>query len=84
MNTSPELSQLIASRIRADVRAMHAYAVQDAAGLLKLDAMENPYTLPPLRAPGRSQPFRAWTGRSCCWRAMAYSCKPEQDNGSTR
>ena len=26
---------------------MHAYAVQDAAGLLKLDAMENPYALPP-------------------------------------
>ena len=26
---------------------MHAYAVQDATGLLKLDAMENPYTLPP-------------------------------------
>ena len=47
MNTSPELSHVIASRIRADVRAMHAYAVQDAAGLLKLDAMENPYTLPP-------------------------------------
>ena len=26
---------------------MHAYAVQDAAGLVKLDAMENPYALPP-------------------------------------
>lgn len=26
---------------------MHAYAVQDARGLLKLDAMENPYGLPP-------------------------------------
>ncbi len=26
---------------------MHAYAVQDATGLLKLDAMENPHTLPP-------------------------------------
>ena len=25
---------------------MHAYAVQDSAGLLKLDAMENPFTLP--------------------------------------
>jgi histidinol-phosphate aminotransferase len=33
--------------IRADVRSMHAYAVQDAAGLVKLDAMENPYTLLP-------------------------------------
>ncbi len=26
---------------------MHAYAVQDARGLLKLDAMENPHRLPP-------------------------------------
>jgi histidinol-phosphate aminotransferase len=33
-------------RIRADVQSMHAYAVQDATGLLKLDAMENPYGLP--------------------------------------
>ncbi len=31
---------------RAEVRAMHAYHVQDAAGLIKLDAMENPFTLP--------------------------------------
>ena len=39
------------ARIRSDVQAMHAYAVQDAAGLVKLDAMENPHTLPPaLRA----------------------------------
>ncbi|WP_198969555.1 pyridoxal phosphate-dependent aminotransferase [Xylophilus sp. ASV27] len=34
-------------RIRRDVQSMHAYAVQDAAGLLKLDAMENPHCLPP-------------------------------------
>ena len=34
-------------RLRADVRSMHAYAVQDARGLLKLDAMENPFGLPP-------------------------------------
>ena len=32
--------------IRADVRALSAYHVPDAAGLVKLDAMENPYTLP--------------------------------------
>ena len=31
---------------RPDVRAMHAYPVQDAAGFIKLDAMENPFTLP--------------------------------------
>lgn len=33
--------------IRDDVQAMQAYAVQDTAGMLKLDAMENPYGLPP-------------------------------------
>jgi histidinol-phosphate aminotransferase len=32
---------------RPDVLAMHAYVVQDAAGFIKLDAMENPFTLPP-------------------------------------
>ncbi|MDM0045418.1 histidinol-phosphate transaminase [Variovorax dokdonensis] len=35
-------------RIRDDVQSMHAYAVQDARGLIKLDAMENPYALPPM------------------------------------
>ena len=33
-------------RIRQDVQSMHAYAVQDAAGMVKLDAMENPHRLP--------------------------------------
>jgi histidinol-phosphate aminotransferase len=32
--------------IRQDVRSMHAYAIQPAAGLVKLDAMENPFRLP--------------------------------------
>lgn len=40
---SPRLSRLI----RQDVQSMHAYAVQDAAGLIKLDAMENPHRLSP-------------------------------------
>jgi histidinol-phosphate aminotransferase len=35
------------NRIRQDVQSMHAYAVQDSAGLVKLDAMENPHRLPP-------------------------------------
>ncbi len=34
-------------RIRQDVQSMHAYAVQPSAGLIKLDAMENPHTLAP-------------------------------------
>lgn len=41
------LSARLQQRIRQDVRGMHAYAVQDASGLIKLDAMENPYGLPP-------------------------------------
>ena len=31
---------------RQDVRSMHAYAIQPSAGLIKLDAMENPFRLP--------------------------------------
>jgi histidinol-phosphate aminotransferase len=37
---------LIDNIIRPDVRALAAYPVPDAAGFVKLDAMENPYTLP--------------------------------------
>jgi histidinol-phosphate aminotransferase len=33
--------------VRDDVRAMRAYHVPDASGLIKLDAMENPFSLPP-------------------------------------
>lgn len=33
--------------IRQDVQSMHAYAIQDSAGMVKLDAMENPHRLPP-------------------------------------
>ena len=32
--------------IRQDVQSMHAYAIQPSAGLVKLDAMENPFRLP--------------------------------------
>ena len=41
-------SQTLAeSVVRSDVLAMAAYTVQDAGGLLKMDAMENPHRLPP-------------------------------------
>ena len=33
--------------IRQDIQSMHAYAIQDSVGMVKLDAMENPFTLPP-------------------------------------
>lgn len=41
------LDQIIATRIRQDVQSMHAYAIQDSRGMVKLDAMENPHRLPP-------------------------------------
>ena len=47
MNPTTAIPNRALGRIRADVQSMHAYAVQDARGLLKLDAMENPHGLPP-------------------------------------
>ncbi len=44
-SSSEARSAAIARTIRADVRAQKAYAVADAHGLVKLDAMENPYRL---------------------------------------
>ena len=41
-----KISNLIQSRIRQDIVSMHAYAIQDSVGMVKLDAMENPYQLP--------------------------------------
>ena len=38
-------SNLWRQHLRQDVQSMHAYAVQDSRGMVKLDAMENPYTL---------------------------------------
>ncbi len=43
---SDTLHPRLASRIRQDVQSMQAYAIQDSAGLIKLDAMENPHRLP--------------------------------------
>ena len=41
------LAHLLQQRIRQDVQSMHAYAIQDSTGMVKLDAMENPHRLPP-------------------------------------
>jgi len=50
MNKSPAdpalLEELIETVIREDVRVQSSYHVPDAAGCIKLDAMENPYPLP--------------------------------------
>ena len=40
------LEQRLKKTIRQDIRSMHAYAIQNSAGLVKLDAMENPFRLP--------------------------------------
>lgn len=45
-DTHATVSALIQRRIRQDVQSMHAYAIQPSAGMVKLDAMENPYRLP--------------------------------------
>jgi histidinol-phosphate aminotransferase len=44
--TDSTLSPQLKNRLRQDVQSMHAYAVQDSAGMVKLDAMENPHRLP--------------------------------------
>jgi histidinol-phosphate aminotransferase len=49
MNTALAADALAARMqctIRQDVQSMHAYAIQPSAGLVKLDAMENPFALP--------------------------------------
>ena len=40
------LEKLLKNRIRQDVQSIHAYTIQDSAGMVKLDAMENPHRLP--------------------------------------
>ena len=39
------LADRLERTVRQDVQSMHAYAIQDSRGLVKLDAMENPYRL---------------------------------------
>lgn len=41
------LQDRIRGVIRQDIQSMHGYAIQPSAGFVKLDAMENPFTLPP-------------------------------------
>ncbi len=40
------LADRLQHTLRHDVQSMHAYAIQPSAGLVKLDAMENPFRLP--------------------------------------
>jgi histidinol-phosphate aminotransferase len=41
------ISSLVAQLIRPEIQALHAYHVPPSFGLIKLDAMENPYLVPP-------------------------------------
>ena len=45
--STPKNSASWLKHIRQDVQSMHAYAIQDSTGMVKLDAMENPFSLPP-------------------------------------
>ena len=44
---STSLADRMKRVLRADVQGLHGYAVQPSAGLVKVDTMENPFTLPP-------------------------------------
>jgi histidinol-phosphate aminotransferase len=44
---SARLDALMSRVIRQDVQSMHGYAIQPSTGMVKLDAMENPFRLPP-------------------------------------
>src|SRR5215470_9486046 len=51
MNDRPQTSasaaaEVVAAVVRPEIRALSAYAVADARGMIKLDAMENPFLLP--------------------------------------
>src|SRR4030065_607712 len=43
---SMSIEKIVTQLIRPEIRALKAYHVPDARGLIKLDAMENPYTWP--------------------------------------
>lgn len=48
--TSESAAELAARLVRPEIAELAPYHVQDAAGLIKLDAMENPFTLPQAEA----------------------------------
>ena len=44
--SEPAFDSNLKKLIRQDVQSMHAYAIQNSSGMVKLDAMENPHRLP--------------------------------------
>jgi histidinol-phosphate aminotransferase len=53
-----EISEKIARWVRPEVRALHSYHVPDSRGLIKLDAMENPYPWPDALKPAWLEALR--------------------------
>jgi histidinol-phosphate aminotransferase len=45
-SVSPEVQALVQQLVRPEIQALSAYHVPPAAGMIKLDAMENPFHLP--------------------------------------
>src|SRR2546421_11132764 len=44
--SADDVAARVAATIRPEIRALNAYPVAKAEGMIKLDAMENPYALP--------------------------------------
>ncbi|MEY3273446.1 MAG: hypothetical protein RLZZ341_2347, partial [Pseudomonadota bacterium] len=89
------LAQRIAATLRADVAGMHAYAIQPSQGLIKLDAMENPFGLPPAlqaelgarlgRAAINRYPQASVAARAeelTAWAGLPAGCRLRLGNGS--
>lgn len=56
----PSLDDLLGRIVRDDVRAMGAYHVPDASGMVKLDAMENPTICRPCCATRSASGWPRW------------------------
>lgn len=53
---NPSIDSLIRQWVHPEIQALSAYAVADSSGMIKLDAMENPYPMPEeLRQPWLQQ-----------------------------
>ena len=75
MTLAAAVRERIAATVRDDVQVIERYHVPDARGFVKLDAMENPYSLPANIARGDSvgkmvSRSERWPRWPCCWRKM--------------
>ena len=77
-----ESSARRAGVFRQDVRSMHAYAIQHSFGLVKLDAMENPFRLP--EALQRSSASASAGSRSTAIRRRASTMSSSRSRNTSR